>query len=344
MEAINQYREDHGMVPMVVCSRSTDYLSQTARLILSSAVMVQPLSGEQIEDYLSQCAELAAMRIALKQVPALQELCSTPLMLSILTLCYAGMTVEEVYKISSSEDHRSVVLDRYVERLLRRRPSEKYSDQKVKQWLGWLAWHMSRHDQTEFYLERLQPSWLSAHQVHRYQQTVIRLIIGVECIVFAILIAWIRGGERLGNAGVGAGIIGLLGGEPGNGILEWMAPGFGGGLQGGGSLAFTVAVVFWMVTLVAASPIAPITLQAILRGMLAGLRTGIKIGLPIAVLSIAIFGATGGIEHGLNYGSGMGIYCAMLFGMLRGLMGILCSEESVNTSNRPLRLSRFLVG
>src|SRR5579859_5502125 len=52
VESINTYRQAHGLLPTVVCSRQTDYLVLSTRLLLRTAVVVQPLTPEQIETYL----------------------------------------------------------------------------------------------------------------------------------------------------------------------------------------------------------------------------------------------------------------------------------------------------
>jgi predicted NACHT family NTPase len=53
IEAINAYRAAH-FVPLVVCSRSQEYLAQEARLVLPSAVEIQPLDEQQVTEYLKQ--------------------------------------------------------------------------------------------------------------------------------------------------------------------------------------------------------------------------------------------------------------------------------------------------
>ena len=64
---INTYRQEHGLLPLVVCSRSADYLAQAARIQLGSAVAVQPLTQQQVDDYLARGGEpLWALRVALQ--------------------------------------------------------------------------------------------------------------------------------------------------------------------------------------------------------------------------------------------------------------------------------------
>lgn len=47
VSSINNYRQEHGLVPLVICSRSTDYLTQPFRLLLRTAAVVQPLTQSQ---------------------------------------------------------------------------------------------------------------------------------------------------------------------------------------------------------------------------------------------------------------------------------------------------------
>ena len=49
--AINGYRQTHPDVQVVVCSRSTEYLNEATQLRLQTAVVVQPLTQEQIDTY-----------------------------------------------------------------------------------------------------------------------------------------------------------------------------------------------------------------------------------------------------------------------------------------------------
>jgi hypothetical protein len=131
IEAINTYREEHGLLPMVVCSRSADYLAQAARVQLSSAVAVQPLSPQQVDDYLVSGGEpLWALRVALHQDASLRGLTTTPLMLSILTLTYHGVPVEDLLRETSITDRQRQIFERFVKRMLRHRRAEVlYADE-----------------------------------------------------------------------------------------------------------------------------------------------------------------------------------------------------------------------
>jgi len=189
VEAINIYRQEHGLVPLVVCSRRSDYFAQTARVLLDCAVVVQPLTAEQIDDYLLSGGEkLSAIRTALRDDPVLQELTTTPLMLSVLAMAYAGKSIEGLSVSGSLEEHRQQLFATYTERMLQRRgTSKRYTPAQTNYWLGWLARQLVRHRQTAFYIEQLQMDWLPTHRFRW-----LKLSSGIGCIVgLFCFLAWL---------------------------------------------------------------------------------------------------------------------------------------------------------
>lgn len=54
VEAINAFRQQHGLAPLVVCSRVADYEALNTKLNLTEAVVVQPLTRQQADHYLVQ--------------------------------------------------------------------------------------------------------------------------------------------------------------------------------------------------------------------------------------------------------------------------------------------------
>ena len=169
IEAINTYRQEHGLLPLVVCSRSADYLAQSARVQLGCAVAVQPLMEQQVDDYLARGGEpLRALRLAWRKDAALRELASTPLMLSILALTYHGVPVEELMQSASLTERQQQIFAHYVERMLQRRgTAASYTPEQTMRWLSWLARQMKQHSQTIFYIEHLQFDWLSSNRMLR---------------------------------------------------------------------------------------------------------------------------------------------------------------------------------
>jgi len=162
MQAINEYHRAHSNVPLVVCCRVNEYLSQANPLALSRAVTIQPLTNEQINEYFARIGEkVAALRIAFQSDAILQELATTPLMLMILILAYQDVSLEEIKGGVSAEVRREQIFATYIERMLKRRsPLSRYRPQQTIHWLGYLAQQMKQQSQTVFYIERMQPGRL----------------------------------------------------------------------------------------------------------------------------------------------------------------------------------------
>jgi transcriptional regulator with XRE-family HTH domain/DNA polymerase III delta prime subunit len=329
--AINEYRQEHGLIPLVICCRTSDYEILSERLVLNMAVEIQPLTLQQIDEYISHQKDLAAMQLAIRADQDLQEIVSTPLMLTILAYSTQGMSPQEIQ--SFAESSRYVVLTQYIERLLRKEVTHHYTPAQTKQWLSWLAWEMQQHNQVAFYLDRIQPDWLESRR-HQYQKTVVRLIIILQCLVTGALTAWLKGGLKHGVVGSGNGILGLFGGGEGNSMMGWMAPGIGGGTQGGASLIIILGIVVWLVTILVASPEIPkLTFQAIRHGLFKGLRAGIILGIIISALAIPFFSRVN-LVHGWNgngilYGLGIGFFLGICGGLLHGLGAGLRYEQKI---------------
>ena len=160
--AINAYHREHLLVPLVICSRRTEYedAARHQKLALQHAVLIQPLTLEQVSASLDQIGQPPdTLRQTLQTNLALQELTTTPLMLSILMLTYARTQVPAL-------SHELATLQRqvwtnYVARMTERKGDARhYSLPQTCSWLSWLARNLQTHYQTVFYLEQVQADWL----------------------------------------------------------------------------------------------------------------------------------------------------------------------------------------
>ena len=122
VEAINAFRDQHGLLPLAVCSRVADYEELGKQLRLQEAILVQPLTRAQVTAYLKKAGRpLAGVRAALREDPQLWELLESPLLLSIVTLTYRGMPASAVRAMGSAEERRRHLFASYVDRMLERR-------------------------------------------------------------------------------------------------------------------------------------------------------------------------------------------------------------------------------
>jgi hypothetical protein len=161
--AINAYRQVRGFVSLAVCSRIADYEQLEAQLRLQGAVVVEPLTRQQIDSYFEQAGHpLATVRTALRDDPELWELIDTPLMLSIVAQTYKDASPTRLRASGTVEERWRQLFDDYIAAMFQRRskPTD-YPQQLTLRWLCWLARGMTRQAQTVFLVERLQPLWLA---------------------------------------------------------------------------------------------------------------------------------------------------------------------------------------
>jgi serine/threonine protein kinase len=219
---INAYHRDH-LAKLVVCSRTTEYEAAASchRLALQGAVVVQPLTHEDVQAYLVRVGQpLTDLRSALKKNAALHTLSTTPLMLNILTLTYQGTAVRDLPNRESLL--QKLVWDDYVQRMVARKGnSKRYPLERTRAWLSYLAQQMREHNQTVFYLEHLQPSFLDASLKQIYAWRAVRLpALVIGALVSVLVCVFFFGDNKLVDLpdmlqyGVAGGLLGGLWSRP----------------------------------------------------------------------------------------------------------------------------------
>ncbi len=208
IQTINNFKAEHP-AELVVCSRLADYDELQEKLNVATAVRLHPLTDDQIQTYLSHPElELTAVRDALATDLNLNELAHSPLFLNIMTLAYRGFTREQVQSFGTLANRRKHLFDTYVDEMFRRRPLS--SDQKAQifkhifpvidkdqahEWLVNLAHGMVQHDQSVFYIDRLQPSWI-VNSFYRkfYFSTLMSTLLTISALLIigvSHLISWL---------------------------------------------------------------------------------------------------------------------------------------------------------
>ena len=328
VKSMNAYRQEHGLVPVVVSSRMDDYMALPIRLVLGHAVVVEPLTPSQIDTYIKAGGDgLAAMRIALQTDPLLQEMVSTPLMLSIVTQAYQGVSIEELLVVTDVEERRRVVFETYVQRVLRRRKGRSTLPQTLT-WMSWIAQHMNEYNQTELYIERMQPDWLQEKTQRTYRQTIIRIIFGLGLFMDAALYACFRGD----SVPTQPGLFYWLGGKGlGNSILGWMAPGLGGihnaGFSGSGTLGLLTFVVELLIVLIVSQKEVPsLSKEALSHALRRSILPSLKAGTAFSVFCALIYGIIDGFWYGISRGLAVEPYDVFLLYIMLGLTNALRYE------------------
>jgi len=178
----------------------------------------------------------------------------------------------------------------YVRRMLTRRTSgTRYTPQQTIQWLSYLAAQMRRQSQSIFYLEQMQPDWLSGSRM-----------LGVY--------DWLA--VRLPGVLMGMLVIPIIGVFFGNATLLSLIPiillgGLLGGLLSEGSIPQRPVVSGGK----ARSALGPRLLQWLLIGALIGLGSDLSYGLSVVGYDT---GLSDVLSAGLSYGLSYGIYSILL--------------------------------
>jgi hypothetical protein len=314
-EAINIYRQEHGLVPVAVCSRVADYQVLTTKLRLQDAIVVQPLTQEQIGDYLERAGEkLVGVRAALRDDRELAEMLDTPLMLSIVVLAYAEKSAAEILTRGKTYDRRRHLFDAYIATMFKRRSEEmRYAEQQTTHWLSWLARKMVEHSQTVLYIERMQPKWLPRSRRLWFAIRVGLLSALVGGLLVGLLVGLVyglRGGPRSGlvyglGVGLQEGLLGALLGALLGGLssypaeirpvetLRWSWIAAGGGWRSSLVGGLVVGLVYWL-----------------LGGLFYGLRVGLEEGLA----------------EGLFFGLSRGLVVGLVAGLYGWILGWLAGE------------------
>jgi hypothetical protein len=118
-------------------------------------------------------------------------------MLHVLILTYQGTTVRRLSTQNAQlqqqiwTDYLACMVERKGVTISFRKGSVvRYPLDLTRSWLGWLAQQMRNHDQTNFYLEHLQPDWLTEKQQRTYALLGVRLPAMIIGALVCIILGW----------------------------------------------------------------------------------------------------------------------------------------------------------
>lgn len=335
--AINQFGEEFGLAGLVVCSRLKEYARLSVRLKLNGAIRLQPLTLEQIYNYLDGAgSKLDALRTALQTDDGLQEMARSPLILGIMTLAYQNVPIEAFSNQAADtiETRRKHLFDTYIERMFRRKGigDKPYSDEQTKSWLSWLAQEMVQHNHAVFLIERLQPSWLPTGPWRWLYTMGSRLMSGlIGGLSFGLIVGLSGGRSDLLPTALGPALtLGLMGGLV-VGLIDTIRFERGDAnltAKVGGAIFWRTAVNVLVVGLVVAFIVGLV--KELEVGLFVGLIFGLIFGVrgtrqssaddiqTVEVLNWSWVKAVKGGFQGLIYGLVFGLLLDLIYRLIRG--------------------------
>lgn len=181
---INKFITKYTQTEIVVCSRVKDYKALLPeRLNLSSAICIQPLSEEQVQNFLQNADNsLSGLKTVLRQYDDIREFVQTPLILNMMTWTYQNWSENRCYGdfCAAAQNRLDNLFKSYIEKNLQQdNQLQEYTRNDVLFWLTWLAKRMVKESQTVFLIEKIQPNYLSSTTEQNIYHIIVRLIVGL---------------------------------------------------------------------------------------------------------------------------------------------------------------------
>lgn len=334
VKAINDFLALHPALPLVACSRAAEYHALRAKLALQTAVVVQPLTDEQISAYLANGGDkLAPLRDAVEADAQLHEVLRIPLMLNLVTLTYGDLPRESIPPVDDHEAWRRQIFQDYVAKMLERdrglEPAESYTPEETAHLLTALARQMKGRQWIQISPRPLWPDrQLDSRLYLRFRLMyglavgpVFALIFGFAVgPVFAFLFGPVVGLISIGLAAcLGGGLAGLWpddAGEEGEGLRA-------ASLLVGFSILMLAWGYFWGPD------------WWVLGGVL-GVMVGLGILVPVSIgdldalegfwmtlVAMALMGLMLGLGAGLLFGTATGVIIGVSYALIVGLLLVL---------------------
>lgn len=292
VSAINEFKNEHGLTSLVICSRIEEYQAVQTKLALAGAITLQPLTSKQVDTYFDKFDKsLASLKQILKKDKVLQELTETPLMLSIMVLAYKDVNIKEIPELKNSKEQRKHLFDTYINRMfehLTRSEKKDFSKEKTLHYLSWLAYQMVKHNLITYQIETMQPSWLKEHKQIRMYKWIVSLI----CVLIGVLIFWLSFGLRLE---LSARVFGMMSFGLLWGVIGVLSLGLSEEIRMVDKLNLT-----WKRAQTRDMSLLIVLLIGLPIGLVFGMLIGPMVGLILGLLTVLVFVLLQGLIGGLN--------------------------------------------
>lgn len=175
-EAINQFLREGWQPGLVVCCRREESEKAQGQLEeLQGAIYLQRLTDNQIYQYLEDLKD-SCFQNNLQKSSDLLELARSPLFLSMLAVVEQGEAIRNEHEL----------FDAYIKKQIQDPnhegtypPGKSPPPEKTLRYLVWLAEKLEEVGATEFWIEKMQPTWLKSSKQKRLYRVMVGLIGGL---------------------------------------------------------------------------------------------------------------------------------------------------------------------
>jgi hypothetical protein len=158
--------------PFLVCCTNQEYAYYQTFLNLNGCVEIQPLSEQQIQDYLQkhECQHLWNAiqndESFMRDNPYELGLAKIPLFLNIAIAASSQINFQYWQQLSSETERIDYLLSIYIEKFanIDSNGDDRPSQAKTIYWLGWLADKLYKESKMEISIDEIQPYWLENYK------------------------------------------------------------------------------------------------------------------------------------------------------------------------------------
>lgn len=204
IDSINVFSSLHKKIKICICSRLEELEMLKSKFDLRGAIQLQPLTKLQIQDHLKG-DDLVGLREISRSNTSIQSLQAVPFLLNAMSMAYKEKTILQLRLSEGKEnedERRKDILSKYVENRLNLYKTNQLniSHAKIRHFLRWLAFHLTKHEDIIFYIEFLNANWLSKRQKHYFDLLVFSLGFLLLLLYLQLNFVVYSSGDASGNA------------------------------------------------------------------------------------------------------------------------------------------------
>lgn len=188
--SINDFIQKHRFTRIVICSSTDENTNLLSQLNVDTTIFVKPITSDQVDAALSQAGpSLGGLRDLLRLNSDLREIAKSPRMLNIMSQISQNSSLEELTKQTSILLDKNKMWAAYIKQMFEQKIKGgfSYRHDKTIRWLSWLAKNLVKHQGSNqgniFFVEHLQPNWLSTRLLQWQYAITSRLLIGLSLIL-----------------------------------------------------------------------------------------------------------------------------------------------------------------